>query len=521
MNTASAVQHTCTKCGRPIYSPESIARGMGAVCAGLATSMSGRCYETADLVIDWNTLPTPTAEEIREEEEERLANFHEEDDAIFEAPKGLQLHDLSPDQHAAYNQITEWAHYNYSSQPILTVGGYAGTGKSELLGVFAREGGIDNIAFCAYTGRASSVLRGKLMRGGISTRGRVLKGANENLPAGYYETDSTFQGKPYCGTIHSLIYKPIVNERTGRIDRWERRDELDAPYKLLVLDEASMVSDEMLDDLSSYGIQILAVGDHGQLPPVGGLGSLMQDPHIRLEKIHRQAENNPIIALSAEIRNTGRINRKFADGQHIFFDTIPHLRHLLGKRYRGLAGAELFKLATLCYTNRRRAGTNLLTRTVLGLNGPPKVGEQVMCLRNQRDKNIYNGMRGLITRDQGRHAVWPWQLQAEVDFVEDDVTANVTMIAQQFGHDRTFNDFEEIQKQLFQTSGKKINIDNWSQVGGLFDYGYAATVHKFQGSQVDDVLLVAERAGPCTDDQWRRWQYTAITRAVKRITILE
>ena len=435
--------------------------------------------------------------------------------------EGLRLRDLSPDQRVAYDAVTDWAYDNVQSKPILIVGGYAGTGKSALLGVFARESGIDPVAFCAYTGKAASVLRRKLLDGGVQTRGRVLKKANDNAPEGYYETDSTFQGRPYCGTIHSLIYKPIVNEKTGRIERWERRDELDAPYKLLIIDEGSMVSDDMLSDLRNYGIQILLVGDHGQLPPVNGMGSLMQHPDVRLEKIHRQAENNPIIKLSAQIRKTGRFDRKLADGQHIFFRPVPHLQNVLGKRYRGVAGDDLFKLVTLVYTNRRRAGINLITRGILGKSGPPRVGEQVICLRNQRELSIYNGMRGIVTREQGRNRGWPWQIQVEVDFVEDRVKANVRMCAQQFGRERTFDDFADVEKALLQTAGKNFPINSWSEVGGLFDFAYAATVHKFQGSQVDDVLLIAERPGPVMEADWRRWLYTATTRAVDRITILE
>ena len=333
----------------------------------------------------------------------------------------LHLKDLSPDQRVAYDAVVDWERNNTQSKPILVVGGYAGTGKSALLGVFAKESGVEPIAFCAYTGKAASVLRRKLLNSGIRTRSKVVKSSQDNGPDVYYETDSTFQGTPYCGTIHGLIYRPVMDEKSGRISSWELRDELDAPYKLLVVDEASMVSDEMLSDLRGYGIQILLVGDHGQLPPVNGMGSLMQHPDVRLEKIHRQAETNPIIRLSAEVRRTGRLDRKLADGKHIAFAPISHLRNLLGKRYRGVAGDDLFKLTTLVYTNRRRAGVNQLARLTLGKRGAPLVGEQVVCLRNDRMRGVYNGMRGIITRDQGRHKSWPWQIQAEVDFAEDGI----------------------------------------------------------------------------------------------------
>ena len=63
----------------------------------------------------------------------------------------------------------------------------------------------------------------------------------------------------------------------------------------------------MFEDLKSFGVPILAVGDHGQLPPVRGTFNLMEKPDIRLTKIHRQAENDPIVRLSILAREEGQI----------------------------------------------------------------------------------------------------------------------------------------------------------------------------------------------------------------------
>ena len=428
----------------------------------------------------------------------------------------ITLSDLSEDQLNAYNSIIEWGRYNRSSKPVLVLGGYAGTGKSSVLGVFARESGIDPIAFCAYTGKAASVLRRKLLDGGVQTRSRVIRTSKDEGPDEYYET-GTFIGRPYCGTIHGLIYMPVIDDKTGKIKGWEKRQELDVSYKLIVIDEGSMVNDEMLSDLRNYGVQILLVGDHGQLPPVSGMGSLMQYPDIRLEKIHRQAEGNPIIQLSAQIRKTGQLNKSLQDDEHVRFEPIQRLKWLLKKRYQN--SCTLFDKIVLVYTNKRRAGINQAIRETMDLRGAPTVNEQVICLRNQRDINVYNGMRGLITRDQGRSTIWPWQLQAEIDFVEDSIKANVTMCAQQFGRERTFDDYVDVETALFETTGKRFTVSNWKAAGGLYDFGYALTVHKSQGSGFDDVWVVAERPGIVDNDGWKRWLYTSVTRSIRKVTI--
>ncbi len=55
--------------------------------------------------------------------------------------------------------------------------------------------------------------------------------------------------------------------------------------------------------------------------------------------------------------------------------------------------------------------------------------------------------------------------------------------------------------------------------GDLFDFGYALTVHKAQGSQAKKVVLFEERFPKMTDDDWKRWLYTAVTRAEEELYI--
>ena len=63
-----------------------------------------------------------------------------------------------------------------------------------------------------------------------------------------------------------------------------------------------MISDNMFRTLQARGVPILAVGDHGQLPPVRDSGTLMKIPTLRPEQIHRQAEGSPIVALSRRVQ---------------------------------------------------------------------------------------------------------------------------------------------------------------------------------------------------------------------------
>ena len=197
---------------------------------------------------------------------------------------------LSTDQQTVLDQVMAWI-----DAPVgdyLTIGGYAGTGKTTLTAFIRQEifnkSPLLKIAFCSYTGKAARNLEEKLK-----------------------ENKAIFSGDS-VSTIHSLIYTAITNKQ-GNITGWKRRDYIDAD--LIIVDEASMVDPFILNDLLSYEVPIVAVGDHGQLPPIGTNYSLMQSPHLTLTQIHRQEEDSPIIDVSILARTSGEIPvQKFGTG---------------------------------------------------------------------------------------------------------------------------------------------------------------------------------------------------------------
>src|SRR5262249_34437968 len=114
-----------------------------------------------------------------------------------------------------------------------------------------------------------------------------------------------------ASTIHSLIYKPGDEDDKGNV-KWIKADGLDCHG--VIVDEASMVSEEIHNDLRSFGLPLIFVGDHGQLPPVqrsdGRASNLMDRPALTLQKVHRNAGE---IAHFAEFIRQGN---RAADWQH-------------------------------------------------------------------------------------------------------------------------------------------------------------------------------------------------------------
>ena len=412
------------------------------------------------------------------------------DDKDQRAEPAVSLDSLTDEQARAFDRMTKWRNNCTGVADLLTMGGLAGVGKSTLLSLFAKT--TRNTAFCCFAAKATDVLRRKMRQLGMSS--------------GFLENN--------VRTIHSLIYIPIEDAKGGIVG-WDRQDpeKLRQQFQAVVVDEASMVNDQMLADLQELDLPILAVGDHGQLPPVEGKGSLMANPDIKLEKIHRQAEGNPIIALAHQIRQTGHLPRYDTlpkDGA-VRFAQMGELPELLRQLYKRFAVQDI---ALLTYTNATRQKLNRLSRRVwLGdrMDDNQLVPtDQVICLKNYK-RHVFNGMRGTLKGSKQLYDHW---FDASVDFTDHDLQMHAPLLRGQFGNPKTFPDLLEIQKQL------KLGVIEWHEVGLLFDYGYALTVHKAQGSGFRAVILRYERPRPVGDEDFKRWIYTAATRAIDELYIV-
>ena len=425
---------------------------------------------------------------------------------------------LSSDQAIVYDAMREWAE---RPNELLTVGGLGGCGKTAITGHLAHE--IDSshtVAYVAFTARAASVLR-KVLPPCVDDKPKA--------PPDMRETSETRRfysfrkdGSSFCGTLHQLLYRPKMNDREELLG-WEPRTELDQRYDFVCVDEASMVSDDILLDLRVHKMPLLAIGDHGQLPPVRGSGGLMKNPMLRLERIHRQAEGNPIIRMAHAVRETGRIDMSLVDGETIALsrDVRATLRDSFGP---SVGTDELFNIACISWMNKTRQRINKFVRAVRGHVSPtPEPGEMVVCLKNYRQSGelIANGRRGLVQEDTksisllgDTEPVDPKQSYAKmrVLFEDDDVPVRVYACAPQFGREKTFATVEEL-----EAAG--IHVAQMSAAGRLIDHGYALTVHKAQGSGFDHVIFYRDM--PESHRDYRKLAYTAFSRARRKLTLVE
>ena len=297
-------------------------------------------------------------------------------------------------------------------------------------------------------------------------------------------------------TIHRLLeYSP---ESGGFV----RGKEFPLRTNYLIIDEASMMDLELASSLLSAlmpNCSLLLVGDRDQLPSVGP-GSVLKDviasdfvPVVQLQEVYRQARRSLIVA------NAHRLNRgEFPDisndpeGDFFFFernaaeDVLATIKQLVQQRLIGRFGInDPREIQVLTPMNRGPLGTHTLNRELQSLLNPSgrelrsgdrvfREGDRVIQLRNNYDKDVFNGSIGMILAidsDKARVRVAFEETHAEYDLSELDELA----------------------------------------------LAYAISVHKSQGSQYPAIVM------PIHSSHYlmlrRNLLYTAITRA-ERVCVL-
>lgn len=394
----------------------------------------------------------------------------------------------SPQQAEALQKVSAWRARRPS--PFFLLAGYAGTGKSTLAKHFAE--GLGRVEYACYTGKAAHVLRkhgitnARTIHNLIYTPRDKCDDRLRELRLRLQDLDSKKDPTPYeIGAMQDLERSIELETKNLRRPDFFLNGESDLiGADLLIIDEYSMVDEQTGRDLLSFGTPILALGDPGQLPPVQGRRFFAGQPDVMLTEIHRQAAENPIIRMSAEVRK----GRNLALGT--YGDSLVVRRRDLSPEQLAehVNGAE----QVLVGTNATRRRYNEGMRQMRGYGDPlPMKGEKLVCLRNNHQLGLLNGqiwsVLGSATKDN----------YVRLHLQDEDGT-RVTCLA----HPDHFR-------------GTEIDVARVRAANEL-DFGYALTVHKAQGSQWDHVALVDE----WTFKDREKWLYTGITRAAERVTVL-
>lgn len=363
----------------------------------------------------------------------------------------------SPQQDGAISKARDWVKTKGGPQ-VHRIFGFAGTGKTTLAKEVAAE--LDGeVLYGAFTGKAASVMRRK--------------------------------GCADASTIHSMIYKIDDDDTDTPTFKLNKNSEVRGA-RLVIIDECSMVDEALGTDLLSFGTKVLVLGDPAQLPPISSAGFFTShEPDTMLTEVHRQARDNPIIRLSMDIRE-GKTIQPGEYGQTRILERDAIAPEALKEI---VMGAD----QVICGLNRTRVMYNKRMREYLGRTGTmPVKGDKLICLRNDRQKNIYNGSMWTALDCRRKGII----IHMKVEELDGEVARSKGV---------------QVREEFFD--GRE-GILQWQEKRGTqeFTYGYAITCHKSQGSQWNNVVVFDESKAFREDAM--RWKYTAATRAAEKLTMV-
>lgn len=279
-----------------------------------------------------------------------------------------------------------------------------------------------------------------------------------------------------------------------------------------------MLPKSLWDLLLSHGVYVIACGDPFQLPPVSkeDTHDLLSNPHVFLDEIMRQAADNEIIDLSMKIRNF----QPFEYGK-------KNDVHISSSKYL-VNGMYLWADQILVGTNKKRAEINNEMRTINGHYGSPKVGDKVISLENHWDISdttgesaLTNGTIGYIKEIKEDFVTYKLHSTFKIGPIPVYKITIETDIGEVFKDiivDRKYIDKGEkslTPKQEYMIYKSKEHLE----LPCLFDFGYAITTHRAQGSEWGKVLVIEERF-PFDREEHARWLYTAVTRSSGKLVLV-
>ena len=383
---------------------------------------------------------------------------------------------LNDQQEECINKAIKWFN-NVSSKQTFEISGPAGSGKTTIVKAIIEKLNlrIEDVLFVAYVGKAAL----QLSRSGVN-------------------------GRTIHSTFYDIVFKPVKDEegnviiKNGRVitrPEFVKKERIPSNIKLIVIDEAPMVNDTFGDDIESFGVPIICLGDLQQLPPVIGNSKYLVRPDYVLTKVMRQAEGNPIIYLS-QLASRGEPipYGKYGDKCYVIPKSKVNSDILLG--------ADMI----LTPTNRSRVELNRHIRENLkGITSDiPIVGEKLICRKNNRNRimgdSVYlvNGMLGYVVQSsKSSFNGTTIDISFSPDFNDNIIFNNVRL------------DYKTLMNSIQPNNGE---YKKGYSMYDMFEFGDVITVHLSQGSQAENVLYISEPFAGGRDIQCKL-DYTGITRA--------
>ena len=490
----------------------------------------------------------------------RLSADEEMFDSTFTFKDGTTIDtpfELNDQQKEALQKIDDFA--NDKTKIAITLSGYAGTGKTSLMEMVAKKlRRRYNVVFSATTHQAAGVLKSKVGKYGFDTR-----------------------------TVNSLFGIAVETDMDNKVYDMSKTKIKQVESKLnfgdiVVLDEASMLSDKNYDDVVTlakmYHAKIIFVGDRAQLAPVGQteVSKVFRDSNgevVELTKVERTG-NNAILSEATAIRNGQNFTYESAfnaQGQGVAYVTPQStdvISSIIETFTPGLKTNPNY-LRILAFTNASVANYNSKVRQSLGYNGlAPQVGEPMLGYANwgyDRSRassgdpyQFVNSRSYKVVATQAPYKsgvrlsdgticsfdILPLRLedsmgeQVTVPFI--DIKNNIQnrnsaklaaqekailwtkwRTAQGMQKKALLDAINELENFLFINDNLTGDQNNLLQAK-VIDFGYAHTIHKSQGGTYTHVIMDdgSIESSRSTAAMKQQLKYVGVSRATDTVTII-
>lgn len=394
---------------------------------------------------------------------------------------------FSAQQLDVLNRVKQWV--DKKNSPVFKLFGYAGTGKTTIAKHFA-DGMDGDVLFGAFTGKAAHVMAQKGCTG-ATTIHRLMYVPQDRGTTKLRQLEQEILELPSDAAPEELEeLRRLIKEEKAKLSRPMFALNQESPItgaSLVIIDECSMVDERMGMDLLSFGVPVLVLGDPAQLPPVASSGFFTKGkPDFLLTEIHRQAEESPVLQLATAIRE----GREIAPG--IYGSSSVLEKSKMDPEF------VLSSDQIIVGKNKTKRVVNKRVRELLERSSLlPEQGDRLVCLRNDHDVGLLNG------------SIW----NVKNNFGSDEVLSVLEIESEDSGGQLS------VTAHSHYFMGTEDQLSFWDKKDAQeFDYGYALTCHKAQGSQWGSVLILDESRAFRSDRQ--RWLYTAVTRASESVHVM-
>lgn len=445
----------------------------------------------------------------------------------------------TPGQARLFELMDEFILNEDKYRDVFLLKGYAGTGKTTFINTLIKvlkEFGYKAVLM-APTGRAAKVMAG-------------------------YAKRSAF-------TIHKKIYRQVENTYTGALafERMKNNSE----GTVYIVDEASMISDErdfgtksLLHDLLDFVFEqdtnkLILIGDEAQLPPVKmAVSPALHADHLRnhyhnevtehcLTEVMRQEQQSGILANATSLRDlldtkepairfsTNKFKDIYRMGSERLEDGIRYAYDKYGRE----------NTTIITRSNKTAVQYNRYIRNAINYaDSEIESGDMLMVVRNNYSILQEDSKAGFIAngdfveliklrKEEEMHGFrfvnatlklvdYPDEPEFDAKMILNTLYSNAPTLTQ----DENKALYESVMKDYFWAKSKRerqelLKADPYLNALQV-KFAYALTCHKSQGGQWDAVFIDQGYLPPDTpiDNDYIRWLYTAITRGVKEVFLV-